>query len=249
MSGLPFGEAFDREILGTVLGDTLFGRVWTLRFVLAILLCGVLRSSRYSRSVRGRRAVEAWSDVLAAMLLATLAWTGHAVAGEGADRFVHLTSDVLHLFAAAAWVGGLPLLALVLARAARASDSSIHLLATQMARRFSALGVVAVGCLVLTGSVNSWYLVGGLPNWFGTRYGQLLLLKLALFGLMVVLAAINRWRLLPKLLATSHDPSDGPASWARLWLWRNAAVESALGLLVVSIVGSLGTTMPAVHAH
>ena len=249
MSGLPFSQAIGPEILGTVLGDTLFGRVWGLRFVLALLLCGVLAFSRNPGDARGQRAVEAWSGLLAPMLLATLAGTGHAVAEQGVDRCVHLAADALHLLAAGAWVGALPLLVLVLARASGASDPSIHRLASHMTQRFSTMGVVAVGCLVLTGSVNSWYLVGGPPHWFGTRYGQLLLLKLALFGGMVVLAAINRQRLLPEILATSRNPSHGPASRARPWLYRNAMAETILGLLIVSIVGMLGTTTPAVHMH
>lgn len=249
MSGLPFDQAIDSGILGTVLGETLFGRVSMLRFVLALLLIGVLLLDRYSANARGRRMAEACSGLLAAMLLATLACTGHAVAEQGAERFVHLAADALHLLAAGAWVGALPLLVYVLARAVRAGDPSIHGLASEMTRRFSAMGIVAVGCLVLTGSVNSWYLVGGPPHWFGTRYGQLLLLKLALFGAMVVLAAINRQRLLPTVLAASRNPSDGAASRGQLWLCRNAVVETALGLLIVSIVGILGTTTPAVHMH
>ena len=123
------------------------------------------------------------------------------------------------------------------------------MLTARMTQRFSTLGVIAVGCLVLTGSVNSWFLVGGPPHWYGTRYGQLLLLKLALFAAMVVLATINRQHLLPAVLAASRNPSAVPASRAWQRLCRNAAVETVFGLLILLIVGALGTLTPAVHMH
>ncbi|HEY6865389.1 MAG TPA: CopD family protein, partial [Burkholderiales bacterium] len=163
-------------------------------------------------------------------LLASIAWTGHAAAEEGADRIVHLSADVLHLIAAGAWVGALWPLAAALAR-----DSD----GARAARRFSALGIACVATLIATGIANAWYTVGSLPAMIGTPYGRLLTAKLTLFAAMLALASVNRLRLTPRL-----ESGDAPA---RARLRRNAAIEAALGLAVIALVGVLGATVPALH--
>src|SRR5205823_4797274 len=111
------------------------------------------------------------ATILAATYLATLAWAGHAAAGEGEDRWLQLAADVVHLLAAGAWVGALPALVLVL----RSEDIPDAARTTQ---RFSTLGIVSVGALAGSGFVNAWYLVGNLPALIATPYGQILLFKL-----------------------------------------------------------------------
>ena len=46
---------------------------------------------------------------LASLALATAAWTGHAGATEAGQGALHRASDVLHLLAAATWLGALVL--------------------------------------------------------------------------------------------------------------------------------------------
>ncbi|HEY3254428.1 MAG TPA: copper homeostasis membrane protein CopD, partial [Polyangiaceae bacterium] len=232
MSGMPVGEALNRRTLALVLA-TQFGRVWTLRLGLVIalgVLLFVLGRSTIDKQ-RPRLAIAAL--VVAAAYLATLAWSGHAAAGEGSDRLPQLGSDVVHLLAAGAWLGALPGLVFVLG-----SAQPLDALA-RTTRRFSALGVASVSALVLSGFVNAWYLVGDVPALFGTEYGRLLLAKLALFAAMVVLAVVNRWYLTPRLAGDDRPALDS--------LRRNAILETAAGIVVVMIVGALGVTVPAAH--
>jgi putative copper resistance protein D len=65
--------------------------------------------------------------------------------------------------------------------------------------RFSHLGYAAVAPLAATGAINTLLLVGNVGSPAGTPYGRLLRLKILLFSVMVVLALINRFRLLPRL--------------------------------------------------
>src|SRR3546814_13020377 len=69
--------------------------------------------------------------------------------------------------------------------------------------QFSRVGTICVLVIAATGLVNSQMIVGAenLGRSLGSPYGQLLLAKLALFGLMLALAAANRWRLAPALAA------------------------------------------------
>jgi putative copper resistance protein D len=105
-------------------------------------------------------------------------------------------------------------------------------------RRFSALGLVSVSAILASGLVNAWYLVGDVPALFGTDYGQLLLVKLALFAFMVGLASINRLALTPRL---------GNDRRALDALRRNALLETAAGIAIIGIVAMLGVTVPGAH--
>ena len=73
-----------------------------------------------------------------------LAWAGHAAAGSGMEAIVHPAADFRHLVAAAAWVGMLLPLALVLA-AGRAAVSVAVAQTTTV--RFSMFGIASVGHL------------------------------------------------------------------------------------------------------
>jgi copper resistance protein D len=242
MSGLPLARALDRETLGAVLSETLFGRTWTVRLVIAAALGATLF---FARRKTGGAALDRTCALLAGCLLATLAWAGHAAAEQGADRLVHLGSDALHLLAAGAWLGALWPLARLLAHARRAADASALAFAARVTRRFSILGVVSVGALILTGAANAWYLLGSVPALFGTGYGRLLLAKLALFAAMVAFAARNRLRWTPDLRAASGEC----APLALRNLGRNAIAETSLGLALLGIVAALGVTVPALHVQ
>ena len=70
------------------------------------------------------------------------------------------------------------------------------------------------------------------------------MLKLIVFAIMVVLATVNRFRLTPLL---ALPPESEAQCHALRSLTRNSVTEIALGLLVFSIVGVLGTLHPATH--
>lgn len=247
MSGVTMA-ALDRGALAAVLTETLFGQTWLVRLAVAGVLAGALV---FLRRADGRRAGAALGagTLLSGALLGSLAWTGHAVAENGADRIVHLSADVLHLIAAGAWLGALLPLAGALSHARRAADAAALRSATNATRRFSILGIASVGTLIATGVANAWYTVGTLPALVGTHYGRLLLVKLALIAAMLVLAAINRLRLTPRL-GLSEDPAPSePASAAIGALRRNALAEALLGLAVIGVVAVLGVTVPALHVQ
>ena len=239
MSGMPLEQALNRTTVALVLGETLFGRVWVLRAAVGIGLGALLTAIIMARDDRRRSRLTLGAAVLAGVYLATLAWAGHAAAGPPEERSLHLTSDAVHLLAAGAWLGALPGLAFLLGRVQRMPGVPSFDTAAHLTRRFSALGVVSVGALLLSGLANTWYLVGDVPALVGTDYGRLLLAKLALFAAMITLALVNRLRLAPRLHTYDRAALRG--------LRRNALLEAAAGLLVLTLVGFLGITVPAAH--
>jgi putative copper resistance protein D len=110
-------------------------------------------------------------------------------------------------------------------------------------RRFSTLAIVSVAALILSGLVNAWILVGSFRGLVLTSYGQLLMLKLAAFAVMLVFAVLNRFVLMLRLAL----PSDEARQGALHALSRSILIEIALGLLIFAIVGVLGTQHPAAH--
>src|SRR5258705_2484350 len=167
ISGLPFGEAMTSDVLSTVLNETQFGLGSKVRLVLAVILAPCLAYDRFSHA--RWLPLGSWLGVIADM-----AWTGHAGSTLGELGNLHLTADALHLIAAAAWIGGLVPLALLLAPRRRNQDFAWASLARDTAQRFSTLGIVSVGTLLVTGIVNAWILVGSIHALIVTGYGQLL---------------------------------------------------------------------------
>jgi len=233
MSGMPFREAMTSDVLSTVIGETQFGQVTIIRLALAIVLTVCL--------VCDRMAIAQWLGLGAALgLAASIAWTGHAGSTLGAAGYLHLAADALHLIAAAAWIGGLVSLIPFLTVARRSESPS---LTHDAAERFSTLGIVSVATLLLTGIVNATILVGSPRGLIVTDYGRLLLLKLGLFAAMFAFAAINRLSLTPRLACSGKEQQ----SIVLRKLTRNTAIEIALGLGILAIVGMLGIMHPAVH--
>jgi putative copper resistance protein D len=155
---------------------------------------------------------------------------------------IHVASDILHLVSAAAWVGALVPLAVVIGQALARADVPSTLIAREAIQRFSTLGIASVGTLVATGIFNTLVIAGSPAALVGTDYGRLLLVKVGLFLAMLLLAAINRLRLTPALW-----PKDTavPVSNALRRIRLNTLLEAGIGLTIVAIVGLLGTMSPS----
>ena len=237
MSGETYGEAVMSGAIITVLDETQFGLVSAIRLALSAVLAICLA---YDRPGLSR-----WLSLGTSLcLVAGLAWTGHAASTIGNLGYLHLTADVLHLCAAAAWIGGLLPLALLLGCGRRAGDLAWAPLEYDAISRFSLVGIASVATLIASGFVNAWILVGSVRGLVMTGYGWLLLSKVSVFVVMVALAAVNRFRLTP-LLALA--PEDEAPHTALKQLTHNVVIEIALGVAIYAIVGVLGMQHPAVH--
>src|SRR6266478_6852242 len=89
MSG-TLADVGDREVLWMVLNETTFGRVWTARLVLSIIMVGLFWNRVVSKLGPRRDLI---TPVLAAGLLISLAGVGHAQIEEGVEGIIHVVSD------------------------------------------------------------------------------------------------------------------------------------------------------------
>ncbi|MGH7415384.1 MAG: CopD family protein, partial [Candidatus Rokuibacteriota bacterium] len=182
----------------------------------------------------------AW--LLAALGAAAIAWAGHAAAVEPSGLAAALL-HALHLIAAGAWFGALLPLAALLRAASTEAGADARPFAVLAVRAFSRLALALMLLVVATGSANAWFQVGGVPALVGTRYGHLLLAKVALLIPVLILAERNRRRLLPRL--SGDGATIGRPAMARLG--RFLAWEAALGLVILLITAALSVSPPAVH--
>ncbi|HYB10908.1 MAG TPA: copper homeostasis membrane protein CopD [Alphaproteobacteria bacterium] len=245
MSGQPLPDALRPEILGAVLTQTKFGHIWLVRIFVTALLAAVLGFLLLRRREKESLAGECFAALLAAALLASLAYIGHSNDGTGAEGAFRVGADMVHLLAAGAWLGALPGFVFMLARAGDPKVRYGLRLAHEAAVQFSPLGIVSVSLLLLTGTVNSWYLVGSVIALVGTTYGWILLLKLGILAIMLTVAAINRQRLTPRLDSSSSSARDARATLQALR--RNSTIETGLGLILLCVVGALVAATPAAH--
>lgn len=220
-----FAEGLTVAAMRDVVAYMDIGKAAVVRAALAALALVVLLFLPAGRSI--------WllAAALGGFAAASLAWLGHAAVGEGALGSVHLACDILHVLAASVWVGALVCFVLLLLQREPVPEDALH----GALVRFSALGPAIVAVLVMTGLVNAWVLVGPahtLDLW-ATSYGRLLAVKLALFVVMLALAAVNRFRL-TAALRTNFVPMIGV-------LKLNIAIETAAGFAILLLVAWLGT--------
>ncbi len=163
----------------------------------------------------------------AALALLSLPLTGHS--RSFGPAWLVLGSDTVHVVAGAVWFGGVLGLLITLRSSAPASA------AARTVGRFSTVAAWVVLALAVSGTVLAWRILPGLGALTSTGYGFTLLAKVAVVALVVVVAAWNRYRLVPHV----HD-DDG----ARTRLRRTVGTEAWLILLAVALTGVLVSQSP-----
>ncbi|MFF7406915.1 copper resistance CopC/CopD family protein [Streptomyces murinus] len=185
-------DVFDLGLLGQVLatkpGAALVSRL--LLLAAAALFIAVLFGT-YQRREEGAEKRDLTFGlgigglVVAAGLATSWAMSEHA--SVGLQPGIAMPVDVVHLLAVAAWLGGLTALLVALYRAPAGTPVE-----AAAVRRFSRLAFGSVVALVATGVYQSWRQLGSWSAFTDTRYGQLLLAKIALVAVMVGLASVSR---------------------------------------------------------
>ena len=211
------------QALPVVAWQTQFGQWLLLRGVLLLAVLPLLRPRRGTTI----------AAVLAAIALVVQPMLGHAGAIGGGVGEALITSEVMHLLAAGAWLGALLPLFITI-------GTLPHNAAATACRSFTPIGLSAVVVLAGTAIVQVTELMGGMPGLFGTGYGRVALIKLGLFVVLLSLAALNRLALTSRLAGPAPDA-------ARRHMRASIATEAVLGTAVVITAGFLATHEPGTH--
>jgi copper resistance protein D len=216
--------SYDPAAIGAVLADTAFGKVWALRLLLAAAFVALLFVRR-----------DRWGEItmLTAALLASLALVGHSAMRTGFEGVAQRANHAAHLLTAGAWLGGLIPFALCLRAYA---DNDLRPDTVDAMTRFSFWGQFVVAAIVMTGAINVALISGQPPLPATTPYRALLDVKIIAVGVMISLAAFNRFYLAPRLT---------PGAPALALLRATSAIEVALGTVVVALVSVFALLDPA----
>ncbi|TWI50499.1 putative copper resistance protein D [Pseudomonas duriflava] len=240
MSGVDDVWALERSVFGMIITGTDVGQAWVVRLGALLLASGGALLIKH-RPAAGLAVVSA----LGAVALATLAWSGHGAMDEGLRRYVHLSCDIVHLWAAGAWLGALAAFILLLP-VRGSSEAWQQRLLSRTLTGFARAGTLVVALLIVTGLINYGLTVGPtVKGILDSQYGQLLLLKIALFLLMLTLAAGHRYRLAPRL-ALAIEAGGAPAAIALLR--RSLWLEALAAIVILALVAWLGTLSPELGA-
>ncbi|WP_412098855.1 copper resistance CopC/CopD family protein [Micromonospora sp. BRA006-A] len=206
------------DVLGSAYGTTHLVRLGLLAaaaFLLRPLFAGPIgRTDGIILAVLGGAALFTWP------------LAGHAAASPAPA--VSVVVDAVHLGGMAVWLGGLVMLAVFLLRQAdeRELDAILPI--------WSRWAALAVAALLLAGTVQGLIEVAGLQALFDTTYGRLLLAKIALFVLVIGVAAYSR------ALVRRRVAAGRPGSMRRA-----VVAELVITAVVLGVSATLVQTTPA----
>lgn len=221
----------DSAMIVTLLRATLWGHAWLLE----VCATGVALIA-FIAARRGRQL--AWKIAAAASgaLTFSMALSGHA-AGMPTLRPVAIIADTLHVVGAGGWLGSLLFVIVVgIPTVAGDEDPPRWNRVGALVTAFSPVALSCASLTVVTGAFAAWLHLDTMPALWQTRYGQVLLLKLALLSATAGIGLYNWRRVAPGL-------GSGPAG-ARL-LRRSSTLELMIGVAVLLITAVLVATPTA----
>lgn len=223
-------QAMNGALIATMLGHTTWGWGWIVQAVgVVVAALGFLAARRARASGWGIAAVGAL------MLAVTPALSGHAVSAPRLTPLAVL-ADGAHIIGASGWLGSLLLVVAVGIPTSLALDESERGRAVaDLVNAFSPTALVFAGLTAATGVFAAWLHLGAVPALWQTRYGQLLLLKLAILSVVAGTGAYNWLRVKPAL-----GDERGAAR-----MRRSASVELAVGVVVLAVTAVLVATPTA----
>lgn len=242
---LPFVSAFMAEVpvseageaMGAMLADSHFGMAWAIGMgaLAAAVATAVMPLRQWLRAL-------AWFNVIA---LAVAFYTRCMVSHAAADGDFSLTMvvDWVHLCLMGVWVGAVFVAALVTLSAPVPAHAADRAHVAGHIENLSTLATFALVGIVATGVFSAWHNLGSIAGLTGHAYGSVLQLKLVLVAIAVLLGGVNRFIVMPSLLAGLRAPyADAAAPLRRFTL--NLRIEAAVLLAVLIAAAFLSATAP-----
>ena len=136
---------------------------------------------------------------------------------------------LMHLFCISFWLGSfLPLRFMCIDK--NSKNLSI------ISERFGQFAIFYISVLVITGSIFSFILVGGIDPLISTSYGNFLILKLIFVTIVLSLGALNKFRLVP-LIRINYEQG-------KKKLKQSIQFEIIITLIILFFTSILTTSLP-----
>ncbi len=221
LQGTSVIDAIDGDALAAT-AETPFGRSLQLRALVAVvaLAPAFLLRANTTLATAPRYAMA----FVFAGLAASLSITGHAVTTE--PTWLRMPLDMVHVVAAAIWIGGLLQLAFLAPFATTWIDSI---------DRFSRIAFASVVVILVTGAYATYAELGtSFGDLVDSTYGRLIVAKLALYLGTMPLAWNNMSAFVPQV---ARRPEDAPRL-LRQYVWRELFLVVVVLALTVWLIAT-----------
>jgi copper transport protein len=197
-AGTGLSRLFSSGLIDATL-HTDYGLAHSLR-LLALSVLGVVLATLLRRIEATPGRIEQLAGLLLVAIAVTFAASGHAASEH--PQWLAMGSDSLHILSMGVWVGGL----LVLAAAVLPRGEPDEL--GQVLPMFSRVAYICVGTLAVTGTYQAFLGVNSWRALLITDYGRLVLLKIALFAVLLGLGNLARTSVQHRLVRVAYAMSD-----------------------------------------
>jgi copper transport protein len=236
--GTLAGPAIQLIVGGRLLGDivTPLGGAAQLVRLAALVAAMLFLPDIISGAVVGLRRVVALSLVL--LIAASMVAQSDAIGGPW--EVAKIATTGLHVLATCAWLGGLVALAAVLIPGEKVQELD------RLIPRFSRVAQLSVATLVVTGIVHALVVAGGAYQLATSRYGLVLLIKISIFGLMLLMGNEGRKYAARAAFRQSHQPPGVPVKAAGI---PTLAVVMGAELCIAFVILSTTSLLVMVAPH
>ncbi len=215
-----------------MVGETHYGHAWSVGIVALLIAAIAMVALRRSRVLL--------AGIGLAVFMLTRSVVSHA--GVDGDFTLKVATDWIHLVLVCLWVGMVLLGAFVALRKAPttradAADSAVWV------SSLSTSATVALVCIMLSGALKVWWATPSIGLLTASTYGGVLLAKVLLVGIATALGGINRFSVMPPLLAGLRSPRH-PAPGLHRHFVRVLRIEAVV-LLLVFVAAAVLSGMPS----
>jgi putative copper export protein len=227
---LIFGDRLLGDIITPLGGAAQLGRLAALVAAMCFL------PDIISGAVVGWRRFVALTLVL--VIAASMVAQSDAIGGPW--EIAKIAATGLHVLATCAWLGGLVALAAVLIPGEKVQELD------RLIPRFSRVAQLSVVTLVVTGVVHALAVAGGLYQLASSRYGLVLLIKITIFGLMLLMGNEGRKYAARAAFRQSHGQ---PGATVRVGGISTLAVVMGAELCIAFVILSTTALLVMVAPH
>ena len=233
-----------------ILTESDWGRFWSWRFTAAVLAALTLFAAIQTRKNNAQSLNDDELDeltlttespfgiasiALSGIYLLLISLTSHNAATPTDIRWFAIATDVIHVFTATIWVGGIAYLLVASIHTIRSDDQHSRNALLLYATRFAPLAIFATTILVASGILSSLFQVT-IPEALTTPYGRVLGAKILLIAILIALAIRNN---------RSVAKSSTSALASARSLKRYITVELAVAFAVLLATAGLASLEPA----
>jgi copper transport protein len=211
--------------------QTNFGSIWLLRMAITIVLLGIWFGLDRKKTLTRNAQIPMLVAMLA--LIGTSSLIGH---GAASGETPALILDYIHNLVAAVWIGGIFYFVFTLLPAlSKLKETNKEKMSLALIPRFSIAFIISIGIVIITGPLLMWFLESDVGLITESVYGQLIILKIAIAGVMIGLGGFFQFRVQRIAEKRIHSGKIN----VHKKLKRSLKVDAALGVILLGVVALL----------